>query len=358
MVKHVKRLLRQAREAAELRGMAVCARFPYLSNIYFCIDRGFEREHHAVLVGRLRYRESMSRGHRTGHVYRLRRNIHRLEKGLISRPRREVFARDYLPGTIASYEAFVTSLAPGDEGGALLAGWSTDVLSDYFAAVAPGQSPDVDRCRETFERLAPVARERACGGCAKRVPYVRDRTPLTVSIDDLRALAYRRRSVRWYEQRPVPREVIDRAVEVAGLSPSACNRQPFEFRIFDDPEIVRRLADIPMGTRGFSHQFPVFIVVVGKLHAYPYNRDRHVIYIDASLASMALQFALEVQGVASCSINWPDIAAKDRMMAEAIGLAPDERVIMCMSAGYPDPDGLVPFSQKKSLDELRSYNAL
>jgi nitroreductase len=99
-------------------------------------------------------------------------------------------------------------------------------------------------------------------------------------------------------------------------------------------------------------------VIVGKLYAYPYNRDRHVIYIDASLAAMAMQFALEVQGVSTCSINWPDIPERERKMAEALNLAKDERVVMCMSAGYPDSDGMVPYSQKKHINELRSYNVL
>ena len=111
-----------------------------------------------------------------------------------------------------------------------------------------------------------------------------------------------------------------------------------------------------MGTRGFHHQFPVFVVITGQLSAYPYARDRHVIYVDAALAAMSLQFALEVQGVSSCSINWPDVASKNRQMARAIGLGSDERVVMCLSAGYPDPEAEVPFSQKKPLEELRSYN--
>jgi nitroreductase len=97
-------------------------------------------------------------------------------------------------------------------------------------------------------------------------------------------------------------------------------------------------------------------VLVGRLRAYFDPRDRHVIYIDASLAAMAFQFALEVQGVGSCCINWPDVRDREQKIGQLLGLAPDERVIMLISFGYPDPTGLVPYSQKKSLDELRRYN--
>ncbi len=346
-------VVRRARDVVRPRAQALAVRFPYLSNLYYCFDRDFENEHRAVIAGRLAYRTRLQGGVRTGLVYRLRRNVHRLEKGLISRPRRDVFARDYIAETA---ESFAAAVALGREGSACgvpeLLQWAGDVLTRYFDAVRPGLDEGVDKARAAFER-ALAASSYTPGQSA---PYKRDLTPLPITIDHMLELAKRRRSVRWYDGRPVPREVIDRAVEVAAYSPSACNRQPFEFRIYDDPDTCAELGKIPMGTSGFNHQFPVFIVIVGKLVAYPYNRDRHIIYIDASLAAMALEFALEVQGVATCSINWPDIASRERMMTKAIGLAPDERVIMCMSAGYPDPEGMVPHSQKKVLDEIRSYN--
>jgi hypothetical protein len=43
-------------------------------------------------------------------------------------------------------------------------------------------------------------------------------------------------------------------------------------------------------------------------------------------------------------------------MAAAIGLEADERPVMCIAVGYPDPDGLVAYSQKKPLGQLRRYN--
>jgi nitroreductase len=43
-------------------------------------------------------------------------------------------------------------------------------------------------------------------------------------------------------------------------------------------------------------------------------------------------------------------------MTELLGLEPDERVIMLIALGYPDPDGLVCYSQKRPLAELRSFN--
>jgi nitroreductase len=111
-----------------------------------------------------------------------------------------------------------------------------------------------------------------------------------------------------------------------------------------------------MGTRGFSDNFPAIVVVVGRQRAYANHRDRHIIYIDGSLAAMSFIYALETMGLSSCAINWPDMEPQESAMTRLLGLEPDERVIMLIAVGYADPEGLIPYSQKLGLDRVRSYN--
>jgi nitroreductase len=110
-----------------------------------------------------------------------------------------------------------------------------------------------------------------------------------------------------------------------------------------------------MGTVGFAQNFPCVAVLIGDLSAYSHERDRHVIYIDGGLATMALLYGLEVQGLSSCCINWPDIEDRERAMEQKLKLLPHERPMMLIAIGYPDPDGQVPFSQKKSRSGIRSF---
>ena len=74
------------------------------------------------------------------------------------------------------------------------------------------------------------------------------------------------------------------------------------------------------------------------------------------MASMAFMYALETVGLASCGLNWHDSGTQEKRMSSLLGLSPSERVIMLISIGYPDPDGMVAYSQKKDLELLRSYN--
>lgn len=280
----------------------------------------------------------------------LRRNTHRLEKGLLMRPRRTVFAVDYIAETVRAFEV-VASAVRADELDSLSSDrdWAGDVLGEYFAVV--GSHPTVDRARSRFARVTrPPAAER-------KIPYRRClATEPGLTYDALAALARQRRSVRWFRQEPVDRELVDRALLVGLQAPSACNRQPFEFRIFDEPELVRSIVDLPRGTPGYAHNIPMIIVVVGQLRAFFHERDRHLIYIDASLASMGFMLALETLGLSSCPINWPDVEPLERQMAELLGLEPDERVVLLIAVGAPDDEGLVAFSQKRPLDDIRRYN--
>lgn len=287
-------------------------------------------------------------------IFRLRRNTHRLEKGLIMRPRREVFALGYISELVNDFGDLVgnTDCDPST------IHWSSDVLARYFQVT--GENDELRKLASKFEadraRSVPAPKN-VRAGLASMSPFSHGTLQKSgTSVLDFKRLAAIRRSVRWYQQRVVPREAIDTAIEIAALSPSACNRQPFHFRVFDDPKRIREIASIPGGTAGFSHNFPCLVVVVGQLRAFPLPRDRHVIYIDASLATMSLLYALEVQGISSCCINWPDEPGREKRMAECLSLAPDERVIMLISVGYADESGEVPYSSKRELGELRSFN--
>ena len=304
-----------------------------------------------MAAGRAAYRAAM-RTHRRS-SYLLRRNVHRLEKGLIMADRRRVFALDFIGETVAEFEAVAAAFPAGAAPSAELR-WAHDVLRAYFEATDPAH-PLLAALRARYEaaaRAVPAADPQTPASA----PFRRDLSNAPVSIAALTALARRRRSVRHYEARPVPREIVDQALAVAAQSPSACNRQAFRFAIFDDPALAPQVAAVPAGTKTFYRDVPAVAVLVGRLRAYPRERDRHAIYVDASLAAMGFIYGLECQGVASCAINWADEEPAESRIAHMLGLAPDERVIVMISFGWPDREAQVPYSAKRELDEFRAYN--
>lgn len=330
------------------------AQSPRHSNLYYLFfSQAFRREQHALLYGRQKYQQQ---GHRPqlGQRYRLRRNIHRLEKGLLMRPRRPQFALDYIGETVADYSRSRQATSAGaaaSQDGELH--WAHDVLAAYFQVVEG--HPVIERARQQFQHLPPV--NATNNAPVHAIPYQRNvQEPPPVTYTALLALAERRRAVRYYLPKPVPRALIDQAISAAAQSPSACNRQPFFFDVLDEPDLIAQAAQLPIGLHGYTQNIPMLVIVIGRLRAYCEERDRHLIYIDGALAAMTFMLALETLELSSCPINWPDIEAREQAMAQLLQLEADERPILLMTVGYPDPEGAVAFSQKQALAYLRRYN--
>ena len=186
---------------------------------YVFMNRRFDREHKAVLKGRVQYKRSLTTLGKTSPL--LRRNIHRLEKGLVMQPQRDTFAESYILETVENYAkcARIKDFSMGEYK------WATDVLVEYFSKVA--ESDVINQARTVFSgALLSIENTN------KSIPYLHETLPGTdVSYAQLKTLFTRRRSVRWYQNRTVEKNKILQAIDAAGLAPSACNRQPFRFEI-------------------------------------------------------------------------------------------------------------------------------
>ena len=339
LLRPIKHSIENLKEVTELKVIPVVSKSGFLSSFFYTFfSTQFYREHKAVLSGRVAYAKSLNVINESSAL--LRRNTHRLEKGLIMRPRRPMFAADYIGETVSSYRLAVQSDMVGEDEKR----WATDVLNAYFEAVEMNDITTKYKqifysCRLEFDNTW--------------VPYKYDElSTKVVSYEQLLSVFKRRRSVRWYEDKKVPTKLIVKAIEAATLAPSACNRQPFRFVHLTDKEKVEKVASFAMGTAGWIHSIQNLIVVVGSLEAYPKERDRHVIYIDGSLAAMQFMLACVSLDLATCPINWPDVEQRENKMDKALHLKPYERPIMLISVGYPDPSGKIPYSAKKASNVL------
>ena len=320
----------------------------FLSAFFYSIfSSAFWREFNSVLMGRYLYLKRLNE--KSENMFLLRRNVHRLEKGLLMRPRRSVFGLKYIEELINVYEGLVSKDIENDSSIKNQLIWAHDVLEAYFSVV--GEHTIISKCRDQFQEIDITYKSDE-----KKVPFNLITKGSPIQYDEFFKLTKNRRSVRWFLPKSVPRKMIDRAILAAVQSPSSCNRLPYEFRVIDDEKMVKEVSTIPMGTKGFADNIPVIIAVVGHLDAFFNERDRHLIYIDASLASMAMVLSFETMGLSTCCLNWPDIPKREKRIKSALNLERKNRVIMLMAVGWADPEGKVAYSEKKPLDLIRKYN--
>ena len=338
----IKQLIKRLIEKLQSLVLPLCSVMPMTSSLFFAIfSRDFYYEHQAILKARLKYLKS--NGHHGRSSALLRRNIHRIEKGLIMRPRRDVFALDYLSETLNAFHCAMNhaDFSQSEQQ------WAIDVLTEYFSVVDLTQTT-IAKNHQLFQSIVT-----ASTATTNKKPYLyTDKVNHNIGYEQLLTLTQARRSTRWFTNQAVELSKIKLAAQVALQAPSACNRQPYQFYVIDQQPLLGQLAKLPGGTAGFADNIPTLIAVVGDLSYYPYTRDRHVIYIDASLASMQFMLALETLGLSSCPINWPELYTLDKKVSKLLKLPQYKRVVMFMAVGYPDHTGQIAFSDKKDPNDI------
>lgn len=299
------------------------------------------REATSVVWGRYYSRSGESRAVLTS----LRRDIHRIEKGLVMQPRRIPFGKDYVPALVDTLRSLVAvgGVPAADQS------WASDVLRTYFEATATVDEEWLVAARMEFASLSTPEGEPVL------VPTPRSTGEVTtITFGELEQLALQRRSVRWFKPQSVDPTAIDEALKIARQAPSACNRQNLRFHMVYGAENTTEVLGTVGGTRGFGEQVPAVAVLIGRLAGYRYGFDRHAIYVDGGLASMGFLFGLETLGLSSCCINWPDVGSRYATLKRIVPLSDDEQVIMLIAIGHADPDGLIPSSHKRALDQFRT----
>ena len=279
-------------------------------------------------------------------TFKLRRNLHRIEKGLSSNSPKGIFAESFIVETVKGLGA----LAKKEPNDMDTIKWGKDVLDLYYITVEESET-----IRTSFLLYQGIQFPQFTID-EKYVPYKSSkRVNSGVSYENFYSLCRQRRSIRWYESKLIERDIIEKCIEAALLSPSACNRQPFRFIIIDNKDKIKDYVSLPMGARTFKDNIPVIIFLIGDLSAYDDERDRHLIYVDGGLVTMSFLYALETVGLSSCVIHWPQANVKDFTLKQKLNLSNSEQCILCVSIGYADVNGKVPYSPKKRVDRVVEF---
>lgn len=277
---------------------------------------------------------------------------HKLEKGLVMPGPRRMFGEAPARAVMSWLDRWrAAGLSPDDPVylGAL------ETLHAYSAHLARHQLDTLGAVSAELSRYldAHPARSPALATPAALRSLADERMPHAFA-----ALALRRRSVRNFLPKPVPDDVIARAVSVAALSPSACNRQPCRVVVVSDPERRKRLLSHQNGNRGFGHLAPHVLVITSDAAGFFDASERHQPYIDGGLFAMSLCYALAAEGAATCCLNWCVAIEDDRAVHELMGLKKSECVVMLMALGYAPDDTLVPQSPRRAVQDVLRFDAV
>ena len=153
-----------------------------------------------------------------------------------------------------------------------------------------------------------------------------------------------RRSIRRYEDKEIPKDVLDQIVEAGRQSPSAANRQPYHFVIVTDSEIKQKL---PGRFSGFIKNAPV--IIVGCANPKALLTGKWAI-IDTTIVLENMVLAAWSLGVGSCWIG----SFNEQKIKELLKIPKDWKIVALITLGYPAETPKP--TKKKPANELFSLN--
>ena len=175
---------------------------------------------------------------------------------------------------------------------------------------------------------------------------------------DFFELLSKRRSIREFEDKEVPRELIEAVIDDGIKAPNGGNRQPWSFIIITDRACIKKLSDaskkivleIIEKDPGFYmkryetalrneefnvfHNAPCLIYICGL-------KDQPSLVEDCGLLVSYLMLSATSRGLGTCWIGMGG-RIKDPEILEEIGLPGDYRIVAPIIVGYPKSIPVMP----------------
>lgn len=223
----------------------------------------------------------------------------------------------------------------------------------------------------------------------KALPFTLPRLPDAESIARARAMRDRlkeRRTCRYFSDKPVPRDIIEAAIEAAGSAPNGANHQPWHFAVVSSPEKKRAIREAAeaeeqrfygadggppkasdewlgalkqLGTdadKPFLETAPYLIVVFAQRKggiAEDGKTQNYYVTESVGIACGMLIATLHEAGLATLTHTPSPMG----FLREACGRPEWEKPLMIVVVGHPSPDATVPqlALEKKPLSQIASW---
>lgn len=184
-----------------------------------------------------------------------------------------------------------------------------------------------------------------------------------------------RRSVRFFSDRPVPREVMENLILAASTAPSGAHKQPWTFCLVGDPDLksqIRKAAEkeefesyhkrmseewlkdlAPIGTdwrKPFLETAPWLVIIFKKSYDVENGEKQKNYYVNESVG-IASGFFLTATHMAGLAALTHTPSPMD-FLIQLLGRPANERPYLLIPVGYPTKDCTVPDFKRKSLEQV------
>ena len=151
-----------------------------------------------------------------------------------------------------------------------------------------------------------------------------------------------RRSVRKYQPQAVNRDTMQIIVECGINAPNAINRQAWEIRVVDNPEVIKKLTDLYVKDNPKEAENPSFINMFRNAPTVAFiANDTTFAYslVDCGLMAENMILSAWSMGIGSCCLGGPARFMKSNPEAnkylQEMGFSENYDLLLCIGFGYP-----------------------
>jgi len=162
-----------------------------------------------------------------------------------------------------------------------------------------------------------------------------------INPEEFLAFLKERRSIRIYLDKLISNDEVEMILEAGRWSPSASNKQPWEFLVIKNKEVLKEISKKAFYGKHIK-EAPLAIAIVGKIKENPNY------YIqDTSLVSMNMMLMAWSLGIGTC---WTGALKRD-VVKEMLGLEENDYLLTILPMGYIKGNIPKP-SLRKSLNQI------
>jgi nitroreductase len=151
---------------------------------------------------------------------------------------------------------------------------------------------------------------------------------------DILDLITTRRGVRNFRPDPIPDEILQQILEAGRRAPSAQNRQPWRYIVFNKPEDIRELAK-KTGLIGLSNFFiksaPCVIIACADTKKNLRVNGQDYYLVDTAISFQQMILTAWSHGIGSCWLA----AFSEKTLAKYLKIPKSWRVVALSPFGYP-----------------------
>lgn len=197
------------------------------------------------------------------------------------------------------------------------------------------------------------------------------------SLNEVFKAIYSRRAVRIYKDQPVSQTIIDQVIDAGRMAPSAMNRQPWNFYVLTDKELIKSFSKqiakqsiIGIAKMGLKNIAKSVITLLHAPHDTSFFKgDDHIFHgapvviflsapkdnewaaIDIGACAQNMMLAAKSLGIDSCPVGLAKFVEGTKLYSK-LNIIDTDHVLLAIIMGYGDESPVVHERNRKNIQHV------